>query len=198
MQKFYDLTEEEREAITMRAMGEKRSVMERWEALGPDEASGWDQRAAAAARLLADQASVADLGCGTMLLEKHLDPAVRYFPIDIVPRDERTIVCDFNREVSPKTDAESAAILGLLEYLHYPEAFLANLIDQYSVAVISYCTTDAPKPLLSRRSHAWVNDYNCKQLEQIFIDAGWEIFHTEMIDVVQQIWKLRVRTHKSA
>ena len=190
MQKFYDLTVEEREAITRRAMGEKRSVIERWEALGPDEAFGWNPRAAAAARLLADQTSVADLGCGTMLLEKYLDPTVRYLPIDIVSRDPQTIVCDFNKEVCPRTDAEAAAVLGLLEYLHFPEDFLANLADQYSVAVISYCIADAPKPLLPRRSHAWVNDYTSKQLEEVFKGAGWEIHQTEMVDEVQQLWKL--------
>jgi len=112
MQSFYDHTEEQREALTLRSIAEKRSLTERWVSLGLEESSGWDTRAALAAKLLEDQFSVADLGCGIMLLEKHLDRAVGYYPIDIVARDERTIVCDFNKEVLPETDAGSVACLG--------------------------------------------------------------------------------------
>jgi len=193
MQSFYDHTEEQREALTLRSIAEKRSLTERWVSLGLEESSGWDTRAALAAKLLEDQFSVADLGCGIMLLEKHLDRAVGYYPIDIVARDKRTIVCDFNKEVLPETDAGSVACLGLLEYLLYPGLFLRSLAAQYPVAVISYCITDAPRPLKPRRAHGWVNDFSCEQLEQQFTVAGWEVCQTEMVDEVQRIWRLKRR-----
>ena len=76
--------------------------MERRAALETPEAAGWSKRAALAAEFLGFARSVADLGCGTMTLERYLSEGTRYVPVDVCRRDERTIVCDFN--VDPTVD----------------------------------------------------------------------------------------------
>ncbi len=73
---FYDLSDEERVAITRKAIREHRTIIERWSALNAREASPWKARAAIAASFLGSSRSVMDLGCGMMALEEFLSPAL--------------------------------------------------------------------------------------------------------------------------
>ena len=187
---FYDRSEAERIAITMAAISEGRTVLERWAVLADPEANPWSERAAMAAKLLADEADVVDLGCGTMNLERHLRPGQAYIPMDVVARDARTIICDFNRELPPPTSASAAACLGLLEYLHKPHEFMSTLSRQYKSVVVSYCVVDAPEALQKRREHAWVNDFDTARLEELFAAAGWTTMDCRWIDSWQRLWRL--------
>ncbi len=187
---FYERSEAERVAMTLEAIRQGRTVFERWGALAQPEAADWNARAALAAEWLGDQTSIADLGCGTMTLERYLRPDQIYIPVDVVARDHRTIVCDLNREVPPATAAGSAACLGLIEYLHRPKEVLGNLGLHYGAMVVSYCVTDAPEPLHNRRAHAWVNDFDTAGLENLFREAGWAVTKSGWIDKVQRLWLL--------
>lgn len=190
MQPFYDRSEEDRVALTEKAMAEQRTVLERWRALADPEAEGWNARAALAAAWLTQQDSVLDLGCGTMTLERYLQAGTRYYPSDVAVRDARTIVVDYNVQPPPHVDAKAVAILGVLEYLFDPLSFLRALSAQYSICVVSYCVTDAPKPLTPRRSHAWVNDFDRAGIEHLFELASWDIHKFQMIDDLQGLWRL--------
>ena len=189
---FYDMSEDDRIALTMRAIEEQRTVYERWQTLAGPEAEPWNARASLAARLLQGEAAVADLGCGVMTLERFLAPGTEYLPIDIVARDDRTIVCDFNVEPVTIKPHYAAACLGLIEYILKPDEFIGRLSQICKICVVSYCITDAPKPMSSRRAHAWVNDFSQKEFERLFTEHGWQIERSELVDDLQMMWRLRI------
>jgi hypothetical protein len=189
---FYERSLDERLALTESAIREKRTLLERWAALGSSEASPWSARAVIAAKYLRGQHSVADFGCGTMNLIHQLHPDQRYIPVDVVARDSRTLVCDLNKESLPDTGATAAAFLGVLEYLYDPESVLRHASRHYQVAVVSYCITDAPNSPPNRREHAWVNDYSEAEILTLFQQAGWLPNDGAMVDDLQKIWRLTV------
>ena len=199
MKPFYDRSEAERIALTERAISQGGSLLERWSALADREASSWNARASAAGEWLAGENGVLDMGCGTMALEQFIDDA-QYFPCDICARDFRTIVCDLNKHPVPIVQATAVASLGLLEYVHDPRDLMRSLCRLYETAVVSYCTADAPVPLVPRKAHAWVNDFTCSEIEELFLDTGWAIADFRQLDDVQGLWKLNslcVRDTKS-
>ncbi|CAN7632012.1 methyltransferase domain-containing protein [Pararhizobium sp. LjRoot238] len=193
---FYNLSEKERIALTERAITERRTVTERWSTLEQTEAEPWKPRARIAARLLGTPRSVLDLGCGVMALEELLPSATTYYPVDVVSRDSRTIVCDFNNASPPRIKAEAVTCLGLLEYLFAPEALLNTLSWRHDRAVISYCITDAPKPVVERRAHAWVNGMSSQQVEALFHATGWNILQRQLVDQIQMIWLLERKAER--
>jgi hypothetical protein len=187
---FYDLTDGERIQLTQRAIKERRTLRERWEALAAQEAKPWSLRATMAAELLANHRTVADFGCGTMILERHLASGTVYYPVDIVQRDNRTTLCDFNVDAAPVLPASAAACLGLLEYLFNPGAFLQQISRHYRTCVVSYCPCYAPEQQEQRRSHAWVNDFSPIEIVHVFASSGWTIEKSGMISQAQIIWRL--------
>ncbi|MEE3624771.1 hypothetical protein UCD39_12355 [Nitrospirillum sp. BR 11752] len=192
VKQFYDLDESTRVALTEAAIAEGRTLMLRWRSLLAESTCGWTPRAAAAGQLLSGCRSVADLGCGTMSLERFLAPGTRYQPIDVVARDERTIVLDVNApDMVGFPVADGVAGLGLLEYVHD----VPNLLDQcartYATAVFSYNVTDARDPLSNRLAHAWVNSFTQAELESLFVAAAYVIEVREVIDDRQVMWLLR-------
>lgn len=184
---FYSLSEEERIQLTEAAISQGGTLRARWEALADGEANPWTPRSARAAELLGPVESVLDVGCGTMGLEPLLQTQ-RYMPSDVVARDERTIVRDYNAEGPPPVNVEAVAVLGVLEYLLDPESFMRQL--RAAKAVVTYCTTDSPSPLEPRRSHAWVNDMDHSAVVEMFGRAGWEIHSDEQLDGAQRMWLL--------
>src|SRR5271154_6684946 len=124
---FYNLSAEDRIALTNASLESGRPLMIRWGVVDPDFGEGWQPRAAAAAEWLADAARVADLGCGTMRLERFLRPGQGYLPVDVARRDERTLVLDLNEpsDLARLPAADACALLGILEYAYRPDALLA-------------------------------------------------------------------------
>jgi hypothetical protein len=190
MKSFYDLDESARVALCEQVIAEKRTLSERWERLAVESTNGWSSRAGAAAELLVDCPEVADLGCGMMALEKLLPSNTRYIPVDVVKRDDRTIVVDFNKDPPPPTSARAAVCLGLLPYLHDVRRFMVSLKNQYSVVVVSYNPIEFSNSVTQRRSHGWVNDYSWIELESLFKAAGWNISTANNLDGQQVLWRL--------
>ncbi len=142
----------------------------RWSDANQLEAA-WDVRAREACRFLPSAAVVLDLGCGRMALGRFLPPHCRYLPCDLVARDERTLVCDFNREGPPTPqDVTHVVCLGVLEYLYDLPGFLARLQAFGRPVIVSYNPTDW-NPSLDRRALGWVNDLGSEELAHLF-DAG--------------------------
>jgi hypothetical protein len=187
---FYHLPEAERIELTERAIANHSSVEERWSALATSEAAPWNARAEKAAKLLSAEKSVLDLGCGTMILERHLKFGTQYWPCDFQKRDSRTIICDLNIMPPPRVSESAVACLGVLEYLHAPIQLVETLAREYTTGVFSYCTTDSPNALDPRRAHAWVNDFDRAGLELIFVNSGWEIDFFEQHSEIQAMWRL--------
>lgn len=186
---FNELDADARIAVAKAALLERRTIKERWLALSEEEESHWDVRAAKAASLLITCGSIVDFGCGTMQLERHLPASVRYVPVDIVKRDDRTIVLDLNEVTPPSLAADAAAVLGVLEYLFDVPRFLRALATEYSRAVISYNVTDGDGGRNRLRS-GWFNNYSRSQIEDIFRSAGYRINSSDHIGEQQLLWDL--------
>lgn len=185
MTPFYDLPEQERIALTEAVIANGTTLQARWEGLKEAEANPWSRRSQRAGELLGPVRTLLDVGCGTMALE-HFVQATIYIPSDVTWRDSRTIVMDYNLSGPPAIEVEAVAVLGVLEYLHDPLAFMGRLGAQR--AVVSYCVTDAPAPLEPRKAHAWVNSLATADVHQLLTDAGWTIDHQESLDDIQSIW----------
>jgi hypothetical protein len=186
---FYRLSEAERVALTERAIAGKGAVAERW--FKPIEAAVpkiWEARAALAANWLRDEAGVADMGCGAMTLERALEPGQQYFPVDLTQRDQRTVVVDFNSAPPPAiAGASAAACLGVLEYLHEPQAFLVGLAAGYGRAVVSYAVA---RDIAGRRAHGWVNDLTQDDIAAVFKASGWRIVECAEVARDHLLWRL--------
>jgi tetratricopeptide (TPR) repeat protein len=170
-----------------------RTDFERW----ADERQlerAWDARAQHAANYVPAGAAVLDLGCGRMALEEFLPADCRYIPCDLVRRDERTILCDFNAAVYPDTQASGAdlvSLLGVLEYIFDARAFLLHLRQWQRPIVMSYCATDGIGDRGQRRNLGWVNNFSHAELTSLLGEAGFSIERSDRIDNLQWLFRLR-------
>jgi glycosyltransferase involved in cell wall biosynthesis len=187
---FYSRDADSRRRLTQQVIAEKSTLLDRWITLPAETGNeAWDKRARLAADLVAGEPAVVDLGCGMMCLEKHLAPGVRYLPVDVVARDDRTVLADLNREPLPKLPADCIVVCGLLEYIHDVPKLLTAMAKHYKTIVISYNSTDTVPAIAERQSHAWVNNFTVTTLEAAFADAGLKI--QDKRDLGQQVlWKL--------
>lgn len=71
-------------------------------------------------------ASVMDLGCADEKLRKYLDPAVKYYGMDCVKRNEKTLICDVNKEPLPDIEVDAYFMAGFLPYV----SDIVNLFKQ--------------------------------------------------------------------
>lgn len=132
----------------------------------------WDERARSAADLVPRAACVLDLGCGAMALEAFLPPGCEYIPCDLVARDGRTIVCDFNAGEFPQVDCDVVVALGVLEYMTDAVGFLRRVFATGKPLVISYNPAGEGAP--DRRALGWVNDYTRPQIGDLLRQAGFK------------------------
>lgn len=147
---------------------------ERWSNSANLEAS-WNARAKLAADFIPAGATVLDLGCGAMALETFLPPGCRYIPCDLVARDERTIVCNFNEQPIPSVpDTTHITFLGVLEYIHDWRGFLGQLRAKGVPVIFSYCPADFTTHL-DRASLGWVNHLSVNELSAGLNEAAFSV-----------------------
>ena len=171
---WMNLSLAERIKVTREAQTRMVPLVERWSTLDRDVSDAWSPRAAFAARMLSDAESIADLGCGHMLLERFLRPDQRYVPVDLVARCSRTVVCDFNRDQLPALGVTHFAALGLLEYIYNLDSFLRAVRGQFvgGVATFYVCrgTTET-----ERLGAGWVNHHTEQEIRQVLEATGFTI-----------------------
>ncbi len=172
-QAFATLPAPVRRERTEALMASGRSDTDRW-AEPQNLKQAWSQRAATVAALVEGCATVLDLGCGNMDLERALGPGVEYIPSDLVRRDDRTHVCDLNRGEWPAVHADVATLVGVMEYVHDPAALLAGLAARWPRIVLTYNPADLDRGR-DRRSHGWVHDLTSAQLVALAHDAGLDL-----------------------
>jgi hypothetical protein len=132
----------------------------------------WDGRAKLAASYVPAGAHVLDLGCGAMAVERFLPEGCTYQPCDLVARDPRTRVCDFNADEFPDdVGCDFVTVLGVLEYLSDVPGFLARLRGLSCPAVVSYSVAVRDDPAY-RRALGWANDYGEAEILDLFVAAG--------------------------
>jgi hypothetical protein len=143
----------------------------------------WNARSVAAAKHIPSGSTVLDIGCGKMTIERLLPEGCRYIPVDVVARDERTIVCDFNKGERPPTEGVThVTVLGCLEYLNDPSAFWAWLQSVRRPLVLSYVDFQPSYSVKRRRAMGWVNHLKRAELIDLAIGHGYEVVSEERIN----------------
>jgi hypothetical protein len=150
----------------------------------------WIPRSNLAATLIQPGSIILDLGCGAMSLEKFLPAGCQYIPCDVVRRDDRTIVCDFNKDGLPACDRMSTVTaLGVLEYIADLPEFLRQLRHYGVPAVISYCPAEFSIHL-DRARLGWVNHLRAAELEAKFRDSGFKVTLRTRVDAMQYLFRI--------
>jgi SAM-dependent methyltransferase len=154
--------------------------------LQDQDRASWDERAAAAAELLASfpveveagVLQVADLGCGNerlrRFLAERLDRPFDYFGFDLQPQSDRVERLDVAKGM-PVRVFDAVFCLGLLEYLTDPDLFARRLSKACRIAIVSYVVADSPGslPPSERRKRGWRTDLAKAELERIFAASGF-------------------------
>lgn len=163
---------------------QRQTDVARWS--DPDQLEEfWAKRAEAAASMIAPGSTVLDLGCGAMDLEKLLPQGCRYIPCDVVMRDERTLICDFNNGAFPPgNEATVITVLGVLEYIYEPERFIKTLSAYKLPVIMSYNPTDSGL-YPDRGGLGWVNHLSWEQLATACQQVGFQLYNLVRIDSSQ-------------
>ena len=165
--------------------------MQRWS--NPDSLLGeWDSRAQVAAQYIPAGATVLDIGCGKMALEKFLPHGCRYLPADLVARDERTTICDLNAGQFPQQQAAAAdaiTLLGVIEYCTDIASVLRWLRGLQRPVIITYHPADVTASL-DRTALGWINHYPMPEWQRLLEDAGFAIANVERLSNVQYLFQL--------
>jgi hypothetical protein len=192
MQAFFLLPAAERAAITSEARRRFEPVMMLWSELRRDFGEEWLDRATAAAAWLADASSVTDLGCGTMSLERCLRPEQRYVPVDLLPRDERTLVLDLNKsaDIERLPPSEAYAVLGFFEYSYAPDELIAMLRRRCLkvVTTFSMLTEETPE---QRLELGWVNHFTRDEFVELFARHGFAVIREQYVHGRQYMFDFR-------
>jgi len=142
----------------------------------------WSYRSERAASYVKAGATILDVGCGKMMIEKMLPAGCRYIPSDLVARDERTIVCDFNKgEYPPYDGASHISVLGVMEYLNDTDAFWRWLSISRARIIFSYVPLNPAFPSDRRRAMGWINDFSGSDIIQLANRAGYALTAQENI-----------------
>jgi len=154
----------------------------------------WDQRARLAAEWLQAEESVADIGCGLMTLEPFLPAATTYVPMDLVRRDDRTLVVDLARERIPQVACSAAVLLGVLEYLD-DIGFVLRQLTQFPKGVISYnhyALNDVLWALGLRKKRVdWARRYTHGGFRRAMTEAGLRITRERRVRLGERLYEVR-------
>ena len=184
-------TAQERAADTRSLMESGMSDTPRW-AQPSNLKSEWRSRAAIVASLIPADASVLDLGCGAMDLERELGTKATYMPADLVARDGRTIIVDLNGDEIPDIHADVVTMLGVLEYIHRPDRLLTSMAKRWPHAIITYNPADLDQGR-DRRTHGWFNDLTSAELVSKADRAGYRLVGIVPHGTRERIYEFCVR-----
>jgi hypothetical protein len=148
-----------------------------------DTIGKWQSRASKAAQWIPQDSVVLDLGCGSMELEKELPSGCTYIPSDIVARDERTIVCNLNKQYLPELKVTVVTVLGVLEHLIHLHHFIKELEKLACPIIISYH--------FDRWDDQWSTRLTRPEFEKLFVK--YEITQTQRIHSYQDLMLLKPR-----
>lgn len=175
----------------VRLYDEGKSFPGAWRYIPSATSSNWRKRAETAARYARPGDVVADVGCGPMMLERYLPTGCTYVPIDIAPRDERTIVIDLNSDELPEFQADVTYCLGILEYLFNPESVLRQLSERSTRLVVSFMPHD-DDAIEDRRARCWASHHTSDEFEALLKETGWSIQERPVIGGDRQLlWYCR-------
>ncbi len=186
--------------MTREARANGEPLMVRWaQTDDADLNDRWRPRANVAAKWLAKAQSVADLGCGSMVLQRSLRPGQVYLPVDVVRRDERTLVLDLNcvSDLARLPTAEASALLGVLEYCYDVGALTAALRGKYQQVVATFNFRRPVESPEDRLAHGWVNHFDQTELQAIFSSHGFRVARASRFKGPREEWMFDFRQRPS-
>lgn len=183
-EQFYSFDANRRIMLVRKAVEAGQPLMIRWAKIEADFGERWQPRAAAAAQWLSAAGTVADLGCGTMTLERCLGPDQRYIPVDLARRDERTLVLDLNKvgDLARLPTADACALFGVLEYIYGPHELIAALHERYEQVVATFNVLRDDESVQDRLGHGWVNHFTRDELLSLFADHGYALARDHLFE----------------
>ncbi len=129
----------------------------------------WNKRVEKMALMIPESTqSILDMGCGTMHLSSLIPRHIKYYGLDYTPRNDKTIVCDVNKDRLPDQHFDLVFMSGFVEYVEDLPSFIPELKKISSNIVLSYCATDYFPDYRIRKKNAWKNDLSKNQLIQLF------------------------------
>lgn len=157
---------------------------ERWR----DVSATWGERnpirAQTIASIIPGGESVLDIGAGSMILGRFLEPGCHYQPCDIYPRSPDCIVADLNRGEFPAGRYDWVVMAGLLQYLPDPQWALQAALAVAPRGVFTYTPalpSPTPAELEWRRGLGWVNHMQVKTFVNLVVESGWRIIRVHKI-----------------
>ena len=153
----------------------------------------WQRRTELAAQWLQNDRAVADVGCGLMALESLLAPGSTYIPMDIVARDDRTIVVDFNIDPIPAVICDVAVLLGVLEYSESIAAVLRQL-QKFPKVVFSYNHVSLNDALwkvgLREKRVNWRNRHTYSDLRRMLHEQGFKVTRERRVRIGERLYEI--------
>jgi hypothetical protein len=128
----------------------------------------WKNRIATMANYIGGDDSVVDMGCGPMWLKEFIPATVTYYPVDYRPRDENTIICNFNKLEYPKIEANIYFLSGSLEYITDPTIAVEHISIFAEKCILSYCTLNKFNDIKLRKYRGWKNHLRESELIHLF------------------------------
>lgn len=120
--------------------------------------------------------SVVDYGAGRMYLQEYLPEDVRYYPVDYIRRDERTILCDLGKGEFPDIEADVGVCSGVLEFIENAEELLAHVCAHTKRKIIlSYLGTENFPDIGGRRASAYVSDMDDEGIVSLMGAHGFSL-----------------------
>jgi hypothetical protein len=147
----------------------------------------WDGRAEAAGSWIPPGSVVLDLGCGRMSLERYLPAGATYYPSDLYPRDQRTLLCNLNLDALPELPGiQVICALGVAEYLDDVPRFYREVRDRNVRFITSYHPHKA-RHVFDRPSLGWVNSLTFPEWIATIQDARFEITDLKLVSTGQYL-----------
>ena len=96
--------------------------------VGGFDYSEFSSRAGKMAALIpSDVTSLMDMGCGDEVLRRYLNPAIKYYGLDVVRRSADTILCDANVDPLPDIQVDAYYMAGFLLYMNDVEKLISQM-----------------------------------------------------------------------
>lgn len=125
-----------------------------------------------------------DIGCGAGSLRKVLPPEVEYQGVDIVARDEQTIVVDLNSQKLPPIAGDAVALLGVLEYINSPGDVIQQLTS-FPKVIVSYNHRSIHDILwalgIRECKVSWRHRFSRREFGRLLTANGLEVIKTRRI-----------------
>lgn len=157
----------------------------------------WNKRIEIMAGMISKASrSIADLGCGEMILKNYLTDKIEYYPIDYCHRDEKTITCDFNQHEFPALSVDTVFASGILEHVVDYAWFIAEMCKMARHEVIlSYVCSEkgengAIRSCVQNGYHIdWVNSLSMDVILSLFRENHYLLKLKKRISENQYVMK---------